>query len=146
MPLWLSDQAQDFLSKTLPKDPAKRSTAAQLLKHPWLKSLGFKQPADAVPCSIEVLEPVLPPRPVVQPLPEPVVIAEPAAAEEEAVEAAAEEAVAVPQEIAVTATGVVMISATAQKAWKLELWGLSIRCSTNVGVFERLQFEVCYMQ
>ena len=110
MPLWLSDQAQDFLSKTLLKDPAKRSTAAQLLKHPWLKSLGFKQPADAVPNSIEVLEPVLPPRPVVQPLPQPVVITEPAAAEEAAVEAAAEEAVAVPQEVAVTATGVLMFT------------------------------------
>ena len=126
MPLWLSDQAQDFLSKTLLKDPTKRSTAVQLLKHPWLKSLGFKQPADAVPSSIEVLEPVLPPRPVVQSLPEPVVMAEPNAAEEEAVEAVTEEAVAVPQRVAVTATGGFISSSDAVKVWKLWVWDLCV--------------------
>ena len=105
MPLWLSDQAQDFLSKMLLRDPAKRSTAAQLLKHPWLKSLGFKPSPDQIPSSIEVVHPVLPPRPVVQPLPEPVVITEPTAAEEEAVEAVAVEVPEAPEEVAVTATG-----------------------------------------
>ena len=85
MPLWLSDHAQDFLSKTLLKDASRRSTAAQLLKHPWLKSLGFKPPVDQVPSSVEVVEPVLPPRPAAVPQPqiEPVVITEPTVAEEE---------------------------------------------------------------
>ncbi len=109
MPLWLSDHAQDFLSKTLLKDSAKRSTAAQLLKHPWLKSLGFKPPVDQVPSSIEVVEPVLPPRPVIQPepLPGPVVITKPSTVEAAAVDAAVQDAgkAEVPEEIAVTATG-----------------------------------------
>ena len=105
MPLWLSDQAQDFLSRMLLKDPAKRSTAAELLKHPWLKSLGFKPSPDQLPISIQVVEPVLPRRPVVQPVSEPVIITEPTAAEEEAVEAVAEEVPQAPEEIAVTATG-----------------------------------------
>ena len=82
MPLWLSDSAHDFLSNMLLKDPSRRSTAAQLLKHPWLKSLGFRPPVDQVPSSVEVVEPVLPPRPP-QPQVEPVVITEPTAAEEE---------------------------------------------------------------
>lgn len=85
MPLWLSDSAQDFLSNMLLKDPSRRSTAAQLLKHPWLKSLGFKPPVDQVPSIVEVVEPVLPPRPVAAPQPEvePVVITEATVAEEE---------------------------------------------------------------
>ena len=87
MPLWLSDSAHDFLSSMLLKDPSRRSTAAQLLKHPWLKSLGFKPPVDQVPSSVEVVEPVLPPRPAVaaapQPQVEPVIITEPTAAAEE---------------------------------------------------------------
>lgn len=69
------------------KDPSRRSTAAQLLKHPWLKSLGFKPPVDQVPSSVEVVEPVLPPRPAVAAAPQPqaelVVITEPSVAEEE---------------------------------------------------------------
>ena len=87
MPLWLSDSAHDFLSSMLLKDPSRRSTAAQLLKHPWLKSLGFKPPVDQVPSSVEVVEAVLPPRPAVaaapQPQVEPVIITEPTAAAEE---------------------------------------------------------------
>ena len=71
MPLWLSDHAQDFLSHMLVKDSARRSTAAQLLKHPWLKSLGFKPPVEQMPSSVQVIEPVLPPRPVVPAQPEP---------------------------------------------------------------------------
>lgn len=88
MPLWLSDHAQDFLSKTLIRDPSRRSAAAQLLKHPWLKSLGFRPPVDQVPSSVEVVEPVLPPRPAPAPLPEieTLVITEPTAAEEHIVE------------------------------------------------------------
>ena len=107
MPLWLSDHAQDFLSKTLLKDAAKRSSAAQLLKHPWLRSLGFKQPVDQISSSIEVVEPELPPRPV--PLPpqhltvaQPT-IAQPAVSDEPVVEEV--EKVQMPEEIAVTATG-----------------------------------------
>ena len=109
MPLWLSDHAQDFLNKTLLKDPAKRSSAAQLLKHPWLKSLGFKQPVDQVASSIEVVEPTLPPRPVMQPESQLVVIAEPVLADDD--EALLEEAVKaeVPEETGVTATGVYSI-------------------------------------
>ena len=112
MPLWLSDHAQDFLSKTLLKDPAKRSTANQLLKHPWLKSLGFKQPVDQIPSSIEIVEPVLPPRPVpLPPAEEPVVIAESGVTEEAAMEAALEDSEKgqMQQEIAVTATGAVIV-------------------------------------
>lgn len=80
LPLWLSDSAQDFLSNMLLKDPSRRSTAAQLLKHPWLKALGFKPPVDLIPSSVEVVEPVLPPRPAVaaaaEPQVEPVVTTE----------------------------------------------------------------------
>jgi len=109
LPLWLSDHAQDFLSKTLLKDAAKRSSAAQLLKHPWLRSLGFKQPVDQIPCSIEVVEPVLPPRPVpLAPPPQHVTVAQPtvaqpAVSDEPVVEEV--EKVQMPEEIAVTATG-----------------------------------------
>lgn len=113
MPLWLSDHAQDFLSKTLLKDPAKRSTASQLLKHPWLKSLGFKQPVDQIPSSIEVVEPVLPPRPVaLPPAEEPVAVDESGVTEEAAVEAILEDSEKgqMQQEIAVkTATGAVTV-------------------------------------
>lgn len=71
MPLWVSDSAQDFLSKTLVKDPSKRSKASELVKHPWLKSLGLKAPAGQVPSSIAVVEPILQPRVVIiEPEPE----------------------------------------------------------------------------
>lgn len=33
----LSNMAQNFLSKMLSKNPAKRMTAAEALKHPWLR-------------------------------------------------------------------------------------------------------------
>ena len=100
MPLWLSDHAQDFLSGMLLKDPSRRSTAAQLLKHPWLKSLGLKPPANQIPSSVEVVEPVLPPRPaaaVPQPEPEPVLITEPTVAEEEHIAEAESIPAVVPQ-------------------------------------------------
>ncbi|KAL3158083.1 hypothetical protein ABBQ32_011687 [Trebouxia sp. C0010 RCD-2024] len=88
MPLWLSDHAQDFLSKTVARDPSRRNAAAQLLKHPWLKSLGFRPPVDQASSSVEVVEPVLPPRPAPPPQPEieTLVITEPAAAEQHIVE------------------------------------------------------------
>lgn len=108
MPLWLSDHAQDFLSKLLVKDPAKRSTAAQLLKHPWLKSLGFKPPVNQAPSSVEVVEPVLPSRPVVAAVveaeAEAVVVTELAAAEEQSVEEETIKAV-VPEEVAAPNAG-----------------------------------------
>ena len=93
MPLWLSDHAQDFLSKTMFKDPSRRSAAAQLLKHPWLKSLGFRPPVDQVPSSVEVVEPVLPPRPAPAPQPEieALVITQPVV-EEETIKAVVPEA------------------------------------------------------
>lgn len=102
MPLWLSDHAQDFLSKTLLKDPSRRSAAAQLLKHPWLKSLGFKPPVDQMTSRIEVIEPVLPPRPAPQPVTEAVLIMEPTVAEEQVVE---ETIKAVVPEVEATSTG-----------------------------------------
>ncbi len=110
LPLWLSDHAQDFLSKTLLKDAAKRSSAAQLLKHPWLRSLGFKQPVDQIPSSIEVVEPVLPPRPApLAPPPQHVTVAQPTvtqpAVSDEPVVEEVEEKVQMSEEIAVTATG-----------------------------------------
>ena len=106
MPLWLSDHAQDFLSKLLVKDSAKRSAAAQLLKHPWLKSLGFKPSADQVPSSVVVVEPVLPSRPVVaaEVKAEAVVVTEPVVAEEQIVEEETIKAV-VPEEVAAPAAG-----------------------------------------
>ena len=108
LPLWLSDHAQDFLSRTLLKDAAKRSSAAQLLKHPWLRSLGFKQPVDQIPSSMEVVEPVLPSRPVPLAAPQHVTVAQPtvaqpAVSDEPVVEEVAK--VQMPEEIAVTATG-----------------------------------------
>lgn len=104
LPLWLSDHAQDFLSKILLKDAAKRSSAAQLLKHPWLRSLGFKQPVDQFPSSIELVEPVLPPRPVpLAPPPQHTTVAQPAVSDEPVVEEV--EKVQMPEEIAVTGTG-----------------------------------------
>lgn len=111
MPLWLSDHAQDFLTGMLLKDPSRRSTAAQLLKHPWLKSLGFKPPANQVPTSVEVVEPVLPPRPAAaapQPEPEAVLITEPTVAEEPIAKAESIPAV-VPQ---------VEVPAAGKKAWR----------------------------
>ena len=114
MPLWLSDHAQDFLSKTLLKDPSKRSTAAQLLKHPWLRSLGFKAPADQSPSSVQVVQPVLPPRPVVIPAavsdavleaaPQAASVTEPTVPEEQFVEEETIKAV-VPEEAQVAAAG-----------------------------------------
>ncbi|DBA84289.1 TPA: hypothetical protein ACH3X2_006343 [Trebouxia sp. C0005] len=104
LPLWLSDHAQDFLSRTLLKDAAKRSSAAQLLKHPWLKSLGFKQSMDQIPSSIEVVEPVLPPRPVLLAPPQHVTVAQPSVVQP-AVSDEPLEKVQMPEEIAVTATG-----------------------------------------
>ena len=101
MPLWLSDNAQDFLAKTIVKDPVKRSTTAVLLKHPWLKSLGFKPPGDQMASSIAVVEPVLPPRPVM-PLTEPEIVSLPPLAE---IIKEVDVTVTAPEEIAVTATG-----------------------------------------
>ncbi|KAA6419835.1 MAG: CDPK-related kinase [Trebouxia sp. A1-2] len=106
LPLWLSDHAQDFLSRTLLKDAAKRSSAAQLLKHPWLKSLGFKQSMDQIPSSIEVVEPVLPPRPVLLAPPQHVTVAQPSVVQP-AVSDEPLEKVQMPEEIAVTATATV---------------------------------------
>ena len=107
--MWLSDNAQDFLSKTLLKHAAKRSSAAQLLKHPWLRSLGFKQPVDQIPCSVEVVEPVLPPRPVpLTPPPQHVTVAQPTIAQPAVIDESVveeDEKVQMPEEIAVTATG-----------------------------------------
>ena len=83
VPLWVSDAAQGFLSKCLAKDPAKRSKAEDLLKHPWLKTLGMKPPAEQTPSSIAMVTPVLQPRPVV---PEPAAVksSQDAVAEEQA--------------------------------------------------------------
>lgn len=103
VPLWVSDSAQDFLSKSLVKDPAKRSKASDLVKHPWLKSLGLKAPASQIPSSVAVVTPVLQPR-VVIPEPEPVLeishltVTDEPVVEEEIVEAS-------PIEIAVSASG-----------------------------------------
>lgn len=116
MPLWLSDHAQDFVSGMLLKDPSRRSTAAQLLKHPWLKSLGFKPPANQVPSSVEVVEPVLPPRPAAaapQPEPEPVLLTEPNVAEEEHIAEAESIPAVVPQ---------VEVPAAGKKAWRPVMW------------------------
>ena len=108
MPLWVSDSAQDFLNKTLVKDPAKRSTAADLVKHPWLKSLGLKAPASQIPSSIAVVEPVLQPRVVLaMPDQEDVGVSEVTVTEEQVAEDEKVEATAAPPaiEVAVTASG-----------------------------------------
>ena len=112
VPLWVSDSAQDFLSKTLVKDPAKRSTAADLVKHPWLKSLGLKPSASQNPSSIAVVEPVLQPRVVLAvPDEEEVAVSDLAVTEEQVAEDEKAEAKAASPaiEVAVTASGAVLL-------------------------------------
>ncbi|CAL4888165.1 unnamed protein product [Urochloa decumbens] len=48
-PTWLSDEAKDFLSRCLARDPAKRWSAEQLLQHPFVASSSAApiDPADA---------------------------------------------------------------------------------------------------
>lgn len=104
VPLWVSDSAQDFLSKTLVKDPAKRSKASDLVKHPWLKSLGLKAPASQAPVSIAVVEPVLEPRVVISE-PDVVVSQIPEAEEQEEEKMTPLAPMPAPIEIAVTASG-----------------------------------------
>ncbi|CAN6272521.1 unnamed protein product [Urochloa humidicola] len=50
-PAWLSDEAKDFLSRCLARDPAKRWSAEQLLQHPFVAFSSPAAPVDPSACA-----------------------------------------------------------------------------------------------
>lgn len=51
----ISDEAKDFVAKLLNKDPAKRPTAKEALKHPWLRG-SISDRSSGKPLSLKVVQ------------------------------------------------------------------------------------------